>query len=149
MHRGIALDGDCQNSYGSRNFQEFADEEIRRLFGAVLQEALAGRLDAEALEQPLGMLAVLIVLDQFTRNAYRGTPKSFAGDARALQLARQAAYRPPMPNHALRIMEEDDLRSIHRFVVQLGAAGQPAPAALAPGQTPAGPAVLFPAPPAP
>ena len=42
-----------------------------------------------------------------------------------------------MPNHALRIMEEDDLRSIHRFVVQLGAAGQP------------GPAVLFPAPPAP
>ena len=66
-----------------------------------------------------------------------------------LQLARQAAYRPPMPNHALRIMEEDDLRSIHRFVVQLGAAGQPAPAALAPGQTPAGPAVLFPAPPAP
>ena len=67
-----------------------------------------------------------------------------------LQLARQAAYRPPMPNHALRIMEEDDLRSIHRFVVQLGAAGQPAPAALPPGQTPAGPAVLFPAaPPAP
>ena len=66
-----------------------------------------------------------------------------------LQLARQAAYRPPMPNHALRIMEEDDLRSIHRFVVQLGEAGQPAPAALAPGQTPAGPAVLFPAPPAP
>ena len=51
-----------------------------------------------------------------------------------LQLARQAAYRPPMPNHALRIMEEDDLRSIHRFVVQLGEAGQPAPAALAPGR---------------
>ena len=73
--------------------REETDEEIRRLFGAVLQEALAGRLDAEALEQPLGMLAVLIVLDQFTRNAYRGTPKSFAGDARALQLARQAIDR--------------------------------------------------------
>lgn len=66
-----------------------------------------------------------------------------------VQLARQAAYRPPMPNHALRVMEEDDLRSIHRFIVQLGEAGQPAPTALAPGKKPNGPAVLFPAPPAP
>lgn len=49
-----------------------------------------GKLDGEALEQPLGMLAVLIVLDQFTRNAYRGTAKSFAGDERALALALKA-----------------------------------------------------------
>ncbi|MBP7645950.1 MAG: DUF924 family protein [Comamonas sp.] len=66
---------------------ETTDEEIRHLFGAVLQEALAGKLDGEAMESPLGLLSVLIVLDQFTRNAYRGTPKSFAGDAKALQLA--------------------------------------------------------------
>lgn len=65
---------------------ETTDEEIRHLFGAVLQEALAGKLDGEAMESPLGLLSVLIVLDQFTRNAYRGTPKSFAGDAKALQL---------------------------------------------------------------
>lgn len=69
---------------------ETTDEEIRNLFGAVLQEALAGKLDGEAMESPLGMLAVLIVLDQFTRNAYRGTPKSFAGDAKALKLAQKA-----------------------------------------------------------
>ena len=69
---------------------EETDEEIRQRFGAVLQEALAGKLDAEAMEQPLGLLAVLIVLDQFTRNAYRGTPKSFAGDAKARQLALKA-----------------------------------------------------------
>lgn len=66
---------------------EETDEEIRHLFGALLQEALAGKLDGEAMEQPLGLLAVLIVLDQFTRNAYRCTPKSFAGDAKAVQLA--------------------------------------------------------------
>ena len=66
---------------------EETDEEIRHLFGALLQEALAGKLDGEAMEQPLGWLAVLIVLDQFTRNAYRGTPKSFAGDAKARALA--------------------------------------------------------------
>lgn len=69
---------------------EATDEEIRHRFGAVLQEALAGKLDGEAMEQPLGMLAVLIVLDQFTRNAYRGTPKSFAGDAKVRQLALKA-----------------------------------------------------------
>lgn len=69
---------------------EATDEEIRKLFGGLLQEALVGRLDGEALEQPLGMLAVLIVLDQFTRNAYRGTAKSFAGDERALALALKA-----------------------------------------------------------
>ena len=66
---------------------EETDEEIRHLFGGLLQEALLGKLDAEAMESPLGLLAVLIVLDQFTRNAYRGTPKSFAGDKRALELA--------------------------------------------------------------
>lgn len=64
-----------------------------------------------------------------------------------LQLARNANYRPPMPSHALRIMQEDDLRSIHRFVKQLGVAGQAAPAALPPGQTATGPVVQFPAPP--
>ena len=69
---------------------EETDEEIRHRFGALLQEALAGKLDGEAMEQPLGLLAVLIVLDQFTRNAYRGTPKSFAGDAKARQLALKA-----------------------------------------------------------
>lgn len=65
---------------------EAVDEEIRHRFGAVMQEALAGRLDHEV-ATPLGRLAVLIVLDQFMRNAHRGTPKSFAGDAQALQLA--------------------------------------------------------------
>ena len=69
---------------------ESTDEEIRKLFGGLLQEALAGKLDGEAMEQPLGMLAVLIVLDQFTRNAYRGTPKSFAGDGKARELAMKA-----------------------------------------------------------
>ena len=66
---------------------ETTDEEIRHLFGAVLQEALAGKLDGEAMESPLGLLSVLIVLDQFTRNLFRGTARSFAGDPQALQLA--------------------------------------------------------------
>lgn len=65
---------------------EVTDEEIRRRFGNLLLEALAGKVSDEA-HMPLGWLAQIIVLDQFTRNAYRGTAKAFAGDARALQLA--------------------------------------------------------------
>ena len=65
---------------------EAVDEEIRHRFGAVMQEALAGRLHHDAVT-PLGRLAVIIVLDQFMRHAHRGTPKRFAGDALALRLA--------------------------------------------------------------
>ena len=65
---------------------EEVDEEIRNRFGAVMQEALAGRLDGEA-GTPLGRLSLIIVLDQFMRNSHRGDAKSFAGDPKALQLA--------------------------------------------------------------
>ena len=62
--------------------------------------------------------------------------------------ARNLQSRPPMPWFALRDMTEQDLRSFHRFVRSLGPAGQPAPAYLPPGQTPQGPFVTFPQPPA-
>ena len=41
-------------------------------------------------DQPLGRLAEIIVLDQFSRNIYRGTPLSFAYDPLALALAQEA-----------------------------------------------------------
>jgi uncharacterized protein (DUF924 family) len=62
------------------------DREIAERFGAVVEDAVAGRLDDWA-ATPRGALALLIVLDQFTRNVFRGTPRAFAGDARALALA--------------------------------------------------------------
>lgn len=68
-------------------------------------------------------------------------------EAQWLQQARNASYRPPMPNRSLHVMSDDDLRSIYRFVNFLGRAGQPAPAYLPPGQQPAGPAIAFPSPP--
>ena len=40
--------------------------------------------------RPLGRLAEVIVLDQFSRNIYRGTPLSFAHDPLALVLAQEA-----------------------------------------------------------
>lgn len=63
-----------------------------------------------------------------------------------LALARQANFRPPMPNHTLRLMAERDLRAIYRLVAYLGPAGEPAPPALPPGDLPSGPVVMFPMP---
>ncbi len=47
---------------------------------------MAGGLqDWEASDR--GLVALVVLLDQFTRNIYRGTPAAFSGDARALALA--------------------------------------------------------------
>lgn len=62
------------------------DAEIRARFGATIEAALAGA-HREWTATPQGALARVIVLDQFTRNAYRDTPRAFAGDAQALAMA--------------------------------------------------------------
>lgn len=65
---------------------EAFDAEMRQRFGPTIEAALAGRLsDWPATDD--GWLALLLVLDQFTRNTFRGEPKSFAGDPAALQHA--------------------------------------------------------------
>ena len=63
------------------------DREIFRLFGDAVDTALAGGLRQWDDEGTQGALARILVLDQFTRNVYRGTPKAFAGDALALAAA--------------------------------------------------------------
>lgn len=64
------------------------DDEIRTRFGVAHAQALAGELDDWA-HTPLGACALIVMLDQFSRNMYRGTAGAFAGDARALAVARQ------------------------------------------------------------
>jgi uncharacterized protein (DUF924 family) len=63
------------------------DAEIAARFGAVIERALGGALAAWS-RQPESALAEIVVLDQFPRNVFRGTPKAFAGDPRALAAAR-------------------------------------------------------------
>src|SRR5687767_1165445 len=62
------------------------DREIRERFGPDLERARRGELDAWA-ETPRGRLALIILLDQFSRNVYRGTPDAFAQDPAAQKLA--------------------------------------------------------------
>ena len=68
------------------------DEEIRARFGALTEQARDGALDHWT-ETPDGALALLIVLDQFPRNLYRGDPRAFASDARARRIAREVVLR--------------------------------------------------------
>ena len=64
------------------------DETIRTRFGATLEAAARCELFAWR-ATPKGRLAEIIVLDQFSRNVYRDTPRAFAQDALALALAQE------------------------------------------------------------
>jgi uncharacterized protein (DUF924 family) len=62
------------------------DREIAERFGTLIEQALRGELEAWAAE-PHSALAQIVLLDQFTRNSFRDTPRAFAGDKRALAAA--------------------------------------------------------------
>ena len=62
------------------------DQEIRTRFGSLVEAAVDGGLSDW--EPPLAhRLALVVLLDQFTRNVFRGQAKAFAGDPRARALA--------------------------------------------------------------
>jgi uncharacterized protein (DUF924 family) len=74
-----------------RKSEEF-DDAVRARFGDLIERALAHELDAWSATVG-GTLALIIVLDQFTRNAFRDTPRAFAGDSLALAHASRLVYR--------------------------------------------------------
>ena len=63
------------------------DAAIAHRFGGAIAQAIAGGLRAWDEEGAQGTLARIVLLDQFTRNADRGTPAAFAGDQLALAAA--------------------------------------------------------------
>ena len=65
------------------------DAAIRSKFMADYVHARDGDYDAWA-DEPFSCLALIILLDQFPRNMFRGTPQAFATDAKALSIARGA-----------------------------------------------------------
>jgi uncharacterized protein (DUF924 family) len=65
------------------------DAAVSARYGAVLQAAKRGELFRWR-ETIRGRLAEIIVLDQFSRNIYRGTAAAFECDAQALVLAQEA-----------------------------------------------------------
>ncbi len=63
------------------------DAEISSKFGALVEQARTGQLDAWG-STPRGALAWLILVDQFSRNIYRNKPEAFSCDPKALAWAR-------------------------------------------------------------
>ncbi len=106
------------------------DAAIARRFGALHQAARNGRLDVWR-AHPSHALALIILLDQFSRNLYRDSPGAFAEDGAALSIAREAIrrrfdklygareraffYMPFMHAEDLRVQEE----SVALFKAQL------------------------------
>jgi uncharacterized protein (DUF924 family) len=115
------------------------DTEIRARFGELHAAAGAGELEAWR-ESPLGALAYVIVLDQFSRNLYRNDPRAFAGDALALDTARAALARGDDRELALDqrmflympLMHAEDVASQRRCLELFSALLEGAPGALEP-----------------
>ncbi|MBY6197112.1 DUF924 family protein [Vibrio hangzhouensis] len=100
---------------------EELDRTIEQRFSQLHQQAASGEL-YQWRSCPQGRLAEIIVLDQFSRNLFRGAPASFASDAMALTLAQEAVasgddikltpeqrtflYMPYMHSESLKIHEE-------------------------------------------
>ena len=63
------------------------DKEIREKFGEVWSQAVSGKLD-EHVTSPRSALALIIVLDQFSRNLFRQSPEAFASDDKALSITK-------------------------------------------------------------
>jgi len=95
---------------------EAFDHEFRTRFLGAHEAARRGELDAWARERQ-GALALLLLLDQFPRNAFRGTQRMFESDGKAREIARlalQAGYdakaEPDLRNfYYLPFMHSEDL----------------------------------------
>lgn len=61
------------------------DDMIRSRFGGLLERAARGELEGWA-DSPRRRLSLILVLDQFSRNIYRGTARAFTHDGHALML---------------------------------------------------------------
>lgn len=99
-------------------------------FGEALKQARLGAFDHWA-ETPEGALGLVLLLDQVSRNIHRGSPLAFAGDAKALALAKTSVGRgyhqklaPPLAMWLLMPFEHaEDLDAQNRCVALFGTLG--------------------------
>ncbi|MFC3909365.1 DUF924 family protein [Legionella dresdenensis] len=75
------------------SFHPDLDAIIRKNFLNDIEKALAGQYDDWSTTSE-GRLALIILLDQFTRHVYRNTAQAFAGDEKALSLVYQPCHMP-------------------------------------------------------
>jgi uncharacterized protein (DUF924 family) len=131
---------------GDRDYGQFREEWFRKdpafdarvtqQFADLYEEAAAGDLD-DWRDEAESCLALVIVLDQFPRNMFRGDGRTHAEDARALEASKSAVehaldrelpafqrmflYMPFMHSENV----EDQRRSVELFGLLAGEAGAP------------------------
>ena len=76
---------ECKPEQWFKKNEDF-DQMIENRFSFAIEDALRGTLDSWEKNES-GCLALIILLDQFTRNIFRDTPRAFSGDKRALALS--------------------------------------------------------------
>jgi uncharacterized protein (DUF924 family) len=99
------------------------DQQVRDRFEDLHAAAASGELDAWK-EEARSCLALVIVLDQFPRNMFRGDPRSYATDRKAQETAERAVERafdrelPPFQRMFLYMpfMHSEDLEHQRRSV---------------------------------
>lgn len=83
---GLEVDQDTHSRQFQWWFRGGADQAIVARYRLLLEAAGRGELDDWA-DQPRSRLALILVLDQFSRTVHRDTAQAFAQDAKALELA--------------------------------------------------------------
>jgi uncharacterized protein (DUF924 family) len=112
--------------------QPQTDETIKLRFGALATDAAAGRL-ANWESSPRRRLALVLLLDQFPRNIYRGQVRAFSQDRAALsltlggmQLGAEAALDPveriffymPLQHAESREVQQESVAAFHRLAME-------------------------------
>ena len=87
---------ECKPEQWFKKNEDF-DKMIENRFSFVIENAIAGYLGNWE-ESETGCLALIILLDQFTRNVFRDTPRAFAGDKRALALSQLCCDKDYLTN---------------------------------------------------
>ena len=87
---------ECKPEQWFKKNEDF-DKMIKNRFFIAIENSIAGKLGNWE-ESETGCLALIILLDQFTRNVFRDTPQAFAGDKRALALSQLCCDKDYLTN---------------------------------------------------
>jgi uncharacterized protein (DUF924 family) len=108
------------------------DERIRARFGTLVERAARGEL-ANWADSPRRCLSLIILLDQFPRNIYRGTARAFASDQQALaatlagiqsaadgalDIVERIFFYMPLQHCEVREVQDESVAGYRRLVIE-------------------------------
>jgi len=116
----------------SANVVQERDEAIRARFGGLAERAALGELASWA-DSPRRSLSLIVLLDQFPRNLYRGTPRAFASDEQALavtlsgmqsaadgalDLVERIFFYMPLQHSEVREVQDESVAAYRRLLME-------------------------------